>query len=131
MLTIEDGQAGVRHEVRTWRVYDHEHRPPGPVYLIDRVWPRGITKESLGLAAWVRAAAPSTELRKWYGHEPSRWEEFQRRYRDELAAEPGNWQILREALAQSDIVLAYGSHEQLMNNATVVREVLLADAGWR
>ncbi|HQR80780.1 MAG TPA: DUF488 family protein [Actinomycetota bacterium] len=128
MMTIESDQGIGQHEVRTWRVYDHEHRPPGPVYLIDRVWPRGITKQSLGLAAWVRDAAPSTELRKWYGHDPSKWEEFQRRYREELQAEPGTWQVLREALAESDIVLAYGSHEQVLNNATVVREVLLEAA---
>jgi uncharacterized protein YeaO (DUF488 family) len=86
---------GDQHKVQVRRVYDAPAPGDGTRVLVDRIWPRGMTKEKAGLDDWCKQVAPSTELRKWYGHDPARFEEFSRRYRDELT-EPER----AEALAQ-------------------------------
>src|SRR4051812_2841341 len=78
------------------RVYD-AGETPGRRYLVDRLWPRGIAKESVHLDGWLKDVAPSNELRRWFGHDPQRWEEFRRRYAAELDARPERWQLLLDA----------------------------------
>jgi uncharacterized protein YeaO (DUF488 family) len=92
---------------------------PGRPCLAPRV-----RKESLHLAGWVRDAAPSTELRRWFGHEPARWPEFRRRYVAELDARPEAWAPLRAAAGDGDVVLLYSAHDRERNNAVVLRDYL-------
>ena len=92
--------------------------------LVERLWPRGIKKSALPLDEWVKDVAPSTELRKWFSHDPAKWTEFRRRYRAELATKPGIWKPLLEATRKSTITLIYSSHDAEHNNAVVLKEFL-------
>jgi uncharacterized protein YeaO (DUF488 family) len=115
------------HRIEVARVYDDE-LPEGRRFLVDRVWPRGISKEQLHLDGWLRDAAPSTELRRWFGHDPQRWAEFHRRYTAELEAAPGSWRPLLEAVEAADVVLLFGAKDTEHNNAVVLRDHLRAFA---
>jgi uncharacterized protein YeaO (DUF488 family) len=114
------------HRIELARVYDDE-LPDGRRFLVDRVWPRGVGKEALHLDGWLRDAAPSTELRRWFGHDPARWEEFRRRYTDELAAHPDAWRPLLEAARAEDVVLLFAARDTERNNAVVLRDHLRAN----
>ncbi|MFN8519263.1 MAG: DUF488 domain-containing protein [Chloroflexota bacterium] len=112
--------------VRIARAYD----PPGPDdgrrVLVDRVWPRGRSREALRLDAWERGIAPSDDLRHWFGHDPARWVEFQRRYRAELAT-PEAAPILDGLVASASagtLTLVYGAHDEAHNQAVVLAEVI-------
>jgi len=96
--------------IRTKRAYEPASSEDGKRFLVERLWPRGIKKEALVLDEWPREVAPSTELRKWYGHRVERWPEFQRRYRAELDAKSDEWKRLADAAAQADAVEA-GHHD--------------------
>lgn len=109
------------------RAYDDEI-PAGRRFLIDRLWPRGLSKDELHLDGWLKDAAPSSELRRWFGHDPERWEEFRRRYTEELDAHPAAWQPLLEAARAGDVVLLFGAKDTEHNNAVVLREHLQAIA---
>jgi uncharacterized protein YeaO (DUF488 family) len=113
------------HRIEVARAYDDE-LPGGRRFLVDRVWPRGVRKEGLHLEAWLRDVAPSTELRRWFGHEPERWAEFRRRYAAELDANPEAWRPLLDAARAGDVVLLFGAKDPERNNAVVLREHLLA-----
>jgi uncharacterized protein YeaO (DUF488 family) len=106
------------------RVYEPPAKAAGPEYLVERLWPRGIRKADLPLEAWAKAVAPSAELRRWYGHEPSKWEEFQRRYRAELADNKAAWQPLLEAARAGDITLVYSARDTARNSAVVLKAFL-------
>ncbi len=108
------------------RVYDEPAVGEGVRFLVDRLWPRGIKKEALGIEGWLKEAAPSNELRQWYHHEPARWEEFKRRYDAELDARPEAWQPLLEAARRGDVTLLYSAKERDRNNATALKEYLEA-----
>ena len=92
--------------------------------LVERLWPRGIKKSDLPLDDWVKDIAPSTELRKWFSHDPAKWTEFRRRYRAELVTKPEIWKPLLEAARESTITLVYSSHDTEHNNAVVLKEFL-------
>lgn len=111
-------------EIDIERVYDHAPVGTGLRFLVDRVWPRGIKREELRLADWLKDAGPSTELRKWFGHDPTRWDEFRRRYFAELDANPDAWRPLAEAAAGSDVTLLYGAADKEHNNAVALAEYL-------
>jgi uncharacterized protein YeaO (DUF488 family) len=113
------------HRIEVARVYDDE-LPAGRRFLVDRVWPRGVRKEELHLDGWLKDLAPSTELRRWFGHAPSRWEGFRRRYTEELEAHPHASRPLLEALAVGDVVLLYAAKDTEHNNAVVLRDHLRA-----
>lgn len=108
------------------RVYDDKERGSGARVLVDRVWPRGIRRESLGLDLWLRDLGPSDELRKWFGHRPERWEEFRRRYRAELRGEQQQELLgqLVELAHKGPVTLLYSARDEQRNQAVVVREVL-------
>ena len=107
------------------RVYDRVPPPAGKVFLVERLWPRGIRRENLLMDGWLKDVAPSTELRKWFGHDPAKWTEFQRRYRAELDVHPDAWQSIAYAAKQADVTLLYSSRDREHNNAVVLREYLL------
>ncbi len=107
------------------RVYDKDM--PGDAFkvLVDRLWPRGISKSDGIVDVWYREISPSTELRKWYNHDPDKWESFKKKYKAELTEQKD---ILREILSlekqHKKILLLYSSKEQKLNNAVVLQEVL-------
>jgi len=103
------------------RVYEPVAPRDGQRFLVDRLWPRGIKKDKLALTAWLKDAAPGNDLRQWYAHDPSKWDEFCRRYFADLDANPGIWQVIAEAAAQGDITLLFSSKELKLNNATALK----------
>lgn len=112
--------------IRLKRVYEPAEEGDGARYLVERLWPRGVTKEAAALAGWLKEVAPSAELRKWYGHEPERWPEFERRYREELHDEAHRAALeeLRQAARHGPITLVYAAHDEERNSAVVLRQVL-------
>lgn len=110
--------------IKVRRVYDPKKKDEGTRFLVDGLWPRGVRKESLGHQAWLRDVAPSDELRHWYGHDPEKWEEFQRRYAQELDGSEESWQPLVEAARRGDVTLLYASRERQHNNAVALRKYL-------
>lgn len=116
-----------RH-LRIKRAYEEPAPDDGRRVLIDRLWPRGIKKEKLALDAWAKELAPSTELRKWFDHEPSRWDAFRQRYAAELAARPEALQTLDELRqhARKDVLtLIYSARDEVHNGAITLRDFLL------
>ncbi|WP_420162054.1 DUF488 domain-containing protein [Nocardiopsis sp. CNT-189] len=108
------------------RVRDALADPPerGAVFLVDRLWPRGVRKDALRLDGWLRDAAPSTGLRRWFGHDPERWAEFAERYRRELEARPEALRPVLDAMAEGPVVLLYAARDTERNQAVVLRGVL-------
>lgn len=106
------------------RAYDAPARDDGVRILVDRLWPRGLSKTSLKLDAWPRELAPSTELRKWYGHDPRRLIEFRRRYREELAAHQDGLAALKAMIKGRAATLVTATRELDLSHAVVLREVL-------
>ncbi len=110
--------------IRMKRVYEKAGREDGKRYLVERLWPRGVKKEALRMDGWVKDAAPSTKLRKWFGHDPKKWEEFKRRYRKELDANPEGVRQILEAMRKGDVTLIYSSHDAEHNNAVALEQYL-------
>ena len=108
------------------RAYDRATRADGRRFLVERLWPRGVRKSTLPLDGWLKDVAPSTELRKWFSHDPAKWNQFRRRYRAELGTRAQIWQPLLEAARQGTITLVYSSHDAEHNNAVVLKEFLEA-----
>ena len=111
--------------LRLKRAYEPAEPTDGVRILVDRLWPRGVSKAKAALDDWIKEVAPSTELRKWFGHDPARWAEFQHRYRAELTEQSAALDRIR-ALARARVVtLVYSAHDEQHNDAVVLREVLL------
>ncbi len=110
--------------IKTKRAYEPASPDDGRRFLVDQFWPRGVRREALRLEVWLKDAAPSASLCKWFGHDPSRWEEFQRRYRAELADHPDVLRPLLDAAREEDITLVYGARDEQHNQAGVLRQVL-------
>ena len=112
-------------KIRTKRIYE---APPtasdGRRILIDRLWPRGISKERAQIDFWARSVAPSHDLRRWYRHDPAKWDEFRRRYFAELDANPEGVEELRGRLGKGTVTLLFGSKETRLNNAAALKEYL-------
>ena len=106
------------------RVYDEPSAQDGCRFLVERLWPRGITKSALADAQWLRDVAPSAELRKWFHHDPARWNEFRRRYFAELKHEKDALSPILEAAHAGTVTLLYSSHDTEHNNAAALREFL-------
>ena len=115
--------------IRTKRIYEPPAKADGRRILIDRLWPRGLSKESARLDYWARDVAPSTELRRWYQHDPEKWQEFRRRYFAELEANPEGLAELRAQLGRGTVTLLFSSKEEALNNASALREFLEAGRG--
>ncbi len=106
------------------RAYDPPAASDGKRLLVERLWPRGITKEALKADAWLRDVAPSTELRKWFSHDPEKWAEFQRRYRAELDAHPEAWEEILAAAREGRVTLLFSSRDTEHNNVVALRDYL-------
>ena len=104
------------------RVYEAAAASDGARFLVDRLWPRGVKKESLKLDAWLKDAAPSHDLRRWFGDDAAKWAEFKRRYAAELDANPDAWQPIVEAARRGDVTLLYSKRDEVHNNAVALRE---------
>jgi len=110
--------------LRTKRVYAAPAKADGRRILIDRLWPRGLTKEKVRVDFWARAVAPSNELRRWYQHEGSKWDQFRKRYFVELDGNPEGVAELRAELGRGTVTIVFASKEEELNNATALREYL-------
>lgn len=110
--------------VKVKRVYEKPARDDGHRILVDRLWPRGLTKEKARVDSWLRDMAPSDNLRKWFGHDPDKWDEFKRRYFEELEAKGEGVKHIRRKAREGDVTLLYGSKEERLNNAVALREYL-------
>jgi uncharacterized protein YeaO (DUF488 family) len=110
------------HNIKIKRAYEASEGADGARVLVDRLWPRGLTKERLKIDLWLRGIAPSTELRKWFGHDPTKWEEFQKRYLQELQNNPEPVHALAELLHQGTVTLVYGAKDEQNNEAAVLQE---------
>lgn len=114
--------------VQVKRAYEAPAQEDGTRILIDRLWPRGVKKETLALDQWDKDLAPSTELRQWFGHDPERWAEFQQRYAKELLTHAPAFDALRTLARKGRITLVYGAHDEAHNNAVALQSILLARA---
>jgi uncharacterized protein YeaO (DUF488 family) len=110
--------------IRVKRVYEPPSAEDGRRYLVERLWPRGLRKDALPLDGWLREVAPSDALRRWFGHDPARWEEFRRRYAAELDARPDTWRPLLEAARQGPVTLLFSARDTEHNNAVALKAYL-------
>jgi uncharacterized protein YeaO (DUF488 family) len=110
------------------RVYAEPEREDGKRILVDRLWPRGLTKEKAKVDLWLKDVSPSNELRQWFGHDPKKWPEFRRRYKKELKPLDSSLAALREEARQRTITLVYAAKDQAHNEAVVLLELLQQDA---
>lgn len=110
--------------VKIKRVYDPPAREDGVRVLIDRIWPRGLAKADAAVEHWLKEAAPSTALRQWFGHDPARFAEFRRRYREELAGRPEVMAELRRLARKGTLTLVFAARDTEHSNAAVLRELL-------
>jgi len=110
--------------IRIKRVYEEPDADDGTRILVDRLWPRGLTKEKARVDLWLKDVAPSTNLRKWFAHDPAKWTEFQARYREELKKGKEQISLLRQEAAKGTITLVYGTRNQRQNEAAVLQRLL-------
>ena len=109
-----------RKHVKAKRVYDEPADSDGTRVLVDRIWPRGLTKERAAVDVWLKDIAPTTELRKWFGHDPARWKEFERRYWKELDRNTAAVAQLRELVDRGPVTLLYGARDEAHNDAVAL-----------
>lgn len=108
------------------RVYDKAAPHEGTRILVDRLWPRGVSKKDAAIAIWLKEIAPSTELRKWFGHDPEKWEEFKKRYFAELDRSGDAVEKLRAVLREKPVTLVYAARDEARNNAAALKLYLEA-----
>jgi len=108
------------YRFRIKRVYELPDKHDGRRILVDRLWPRGLTKEKASIDLWLKDIAPSTELRKWFGHNPDRWEEFKERYLAELKGNSDQIQLLKQELDKGIVTLVYGAKDEDHNQACAI-----------
>ncbi|MBY5447676.1 DUF488 domain-containing protein [Rhizobium leguminosarum] len=103
------------------RIYEPKDDKDGMRILVDRLWPRGLTKQDAAVDIWLKDIAPSPALRRWFGHDPAKWTEFQRRYRDELEKNPSTVEELKRQIGQADATLLYAAKDLHHNHAIVLQ----------
>lgn len=111
------------------RIYDEPAPDDGTRVLVERLWPRGLSKERAHVDVWLKEVAPSHELRTWYGHDPEKFAEFRRRYEAELASQTGRAALaqLRDLVGQGPVTLVFAAHDTEYSNAVVLRDLLLQE----
>ena len=124
LLGQEEDRPGVPLRIHVKRIYEAPDRKDGFRVLVDRIWPRGVSKEAAHLDAWAKELAPGTALRRWFGHDPQKWAEFARRYRAELKSYPGELDGLRQHARQRPLTLLYAARDSAHTHALVLRQVL-------
>ena len=112
--------------IRIKRAYEEPDREDGTRILVDRLWPRGLTKEKAKVDLWLKDVAPSTELRKWFAHDPGKWAEFQSRYLEELKRNKEQLSLLRQEAAKGTVTLVFGAKDQQHNEAVILQRLLVA-----
>lgn len=117
----------MKQHIRIKRIYAPAEPADGTRVLVDRIWPRGVRKADARLDVWMRDIAPSTELRRWFGHDPSRWQTFRARYRKELAAVPEAFSELMRLCRAGPLTLLFAARNETHNHAVVLREVLVEE----
>ncbi len=123
-MQIKGQNSTIMTQVYCKRVYLPASDTDGFRVLVDRLWPRGIKKENAHVDMWAKALAPSTELRKWFGHDPERFEEFARRYEEELSANAEAGTLLKEIRTHDVVTLLFGAKDENHNNAVVLSRIL-------
>jgi len=116
-------------DIQIKRVYEQPAPTDGYRVLVDRIWPRGLSKEQAALDQWARDLAPSTALRKWFAHDPARWQEFQKRYRAELADRTHELDELLRRARKGRLTLVYGARDTSHNQAQVLKQILESQRG--
>ncbi len=114
--------------IRLKRAYEQPDDADGLRILVDRLWPRGVTKAKAGIDEWIKEIAPSAALRQWFGHDPARWDAFRDRYRIELAGHPDLLDRLRALARAGPVTLIYSARDDVHNDAVVLRDVLVGKA---
>lgn len=112
------------NHIRLKRAYEQPDDADGLRILVDRLWPRGVTKAKADIDEWIKEIAPSAALRKWFGHDPARWDAFRDRYRIELAGHPDLLDRLRDLARAGPVTLIYSARDEVHNDAVVLRDVL-------
>lgn len=112
--------------IKLKRAYDPASKDDGMRVLVERLWPRGLSKAKLHLDAWLKDVGPSTELRRWFGHDPEKWSQFRARYVRELDSRPESWRPILSAARRRTVTLVYSSHDEEHNNAVALKEYLQA-----
>jgi uncharacterized protein YeaO (DUF488 family) len=110
--------------IKLKRAYDPISRTDGRRFLVERLWLRGLTKAKVHVAAWLKEVGPSTALRKWFVHDPAKWDTFRTRYARELDSRPEAWQPIVSAARRGTVTLVYSSHDAAHNNAVALQQYL-------
>ena len=111
--------------IKLKRAYEPPASDDGTRILIDRLWPRGVKRADAAIDEWMKDIAPSTGLRKWFGHDPARWQEFRRRYQSEIRQHPDEFDRLRTLAQNGRITLVFSAHDEAHNDAVVLKDLLL------
>jgi uncharacterized protein YeaO (DUF488 family) len=114
----------MRDKLKLKRVYEAPHKDDGTRILVDRLWPRGLTKERAKVDLWLKEIAPSTELRRWFGHDPKKWRSFRERYETELKDHADQLKLLKSKVKEGTVTLIYGARDQQHNEALVLKQFL-------
>lgn len=114
----------MKHKIAIKRVYDEPSESDGKRILVDRLWPRGLTKEKAKVDIWLKDIGPSNELRKWFGHDPDKWAEFQSRYAQELKSSGEPLAVLKQETARGPVTLLYGARDTEHNEAVILEKLL-------
>jgi len=123
MYDNSTNEEGNSMKLKIKRVYDKPAEEDRTRILVDRLWPRGLTKQKAKVDVWLKDIAPSTELRKWFAHDPEKWKEFIKKYKKELHENKEQAAILKEYLKQGTVTLVYGARDELHNEALVIKEL--------
>jgi uncharacterized protein YeaO (DUF488 family) len=115
--------------IKLKRAYDPVSPTDGTRVLVERLWPRGLSREKLKLDGWIREVGPTTGLRKWFGHDPAKWPRFRARYFRELDSRPESWRSIASQAKRGTVTLVYSSHDEEHNNAVALREYLQLKTG--
>jgi len=110
--------------IKIKRAYEPPAKADGRRFLVDRIWPRGVKKEDLALESWTKEVAPSSKLRKWFDHDPAKWDEFKKRYAAELDDNREAWEPLLSAAREGTITLVYGARDETHNQAVALKAYL-------
>jgi uncharacterized protein YeaO (DUF488 family) len=111
-------------KIKLKRVYDPASKADGIRILVERLWPRGIKKDDLQMDLWLKEIAPSTDLRKWFSHDPAKWEQFQQKYHQELDANPDAIKLIKQEIHRGTVTLLYSSKDAEHNNALSLKKYL-------
>ena len=110
--------------IKTKRIYDPPSAEDGFRILVDRLWPRGLSKEKAKIDLWLKEIAPSNQLRKWYGHAPEKWPEFKKRYFKEIEGNKEEWDLIVKKAKEGIVTFLFSSKEETLNNATALKELV-------